>query len=65
MEIYYLPKFARQYKKLPRAIQEAAEEKEKIFRDNPFDLRLKTHKLGGTLSCFWSFSVTYSHRIIF
>jgi addiction module RelE/StbE family toxin len=65
MEIYYLPKFARQYKKLPRAIQETAEEKEVLFRDNPFDPRLKTHKLSGALSGFWSFSITHSYRIIF
>ena len=65
MRIYYLPKFARQYKKLPEEVQGAAEKKEKLFRKNPFDPRLKTHKLTGTLSEFWAFSVTHSYRIIF
>ncbi len=65
MKICYLPKFKRQYKKLPRDVQEAAEEKEAMFRKDPFDQKLKTHKLGGVLSGFWSFSVSYSYRIIF
>lgn len=65
MEIFILPKFARQFRKLPKKIQEAAAEKEKIFRQNPFDAPLKTHKLRGELSEFWSFSITYSCRIIF
>jgi len=65
MKILYLPKFARQFKKLPKDIKDAAIEKEKIFRKNPFDPKLKTHKLKGRLSDFWSFSILYSYRIIF
>jgi mRNA-degrading endonuclease YafQ of YafQ-DinJ toxin-antitoxin module len=65
MKILYLPKFAKQYKKLPLAVKIQAENKEKVFRKNPFDKSLKTHKLRGELEGFWSFSVSYSHRIIF
>lgn len=65
MKIYYLPKFAKQYKKLPLKIKIQAEKREKIFRKNPFDKALKTHKLRGELEGFWSFSINYSHRIIF
>lgn len=65
MKIFYLPKFARQFKKLPESIKDAATEKEKIFRKNPFDPKLKTHKLKGELDTFWSFSITYSYQIIF
>ena len=65
MKIFYLPKFAKQYKKMPQNIKSLAEEKEKIFRDNPFDPRLKTHKLHGELKNFWSFSVNHKNRIIF
>ncbi len=65
MNILFLPKFVRQFKKLPFEIREAAINKEKIFRKNPFDSRLKTHKLLGELVGFWSFSVTYNYRIIF
>lgn len=49
MKILYLSKFAREYKKLPKEIQELSEKKEKFFRENPFDKKLKTH-IGFTLS---------------
>jgi len=65
MEILYLPKFARQYKKLSLQVKERAERKEKMFRRNPFDPRLKTHKLMGSLEGFYAFSVDHLYRIIF
>ena len=65
MEILYLPKFARHHKKLSKEVKILAEKKEKIFRLNPFDVRLKTHKLSGELDGFYSFSINYSYRIIF
>lgn len=65
VEIEYSPKFARMYTKLPRSTKNAAEEKEKIFRQNPFDLRLKTHKLTGQLKKYWAFSIDYRYRILF
>lgn len=65
MEIIYSPKFAREYKKLPNNIKDIAEEHETLFRKNPFDSRLKTHKLKGKFSGFLSFSLDYKHRIIF
>jgi addiction module RelE/StbE family toxin len=65
MKIIYSSKFEREYKKLPNNVKNAAEEKEKIFRKNPFDKRLETHKLHGKLKDFWSFSINYGYRIIF
>ena len=65
MAILYSSRFGREYKKLPEEIKKAAETKEKIFRKNPFDSGLKTHKLNGELDGFWSFWVTYSYRIVF
>ena len=65
MRVLYHPKFVREYKKLPNNIKDQAEEKEKIFRDNPFDPRLKIHKLKGPLSGFWVFSINHKYRIIF
>ena len=65
MEIRYRSRFAREYKKLPPAVKEAAKKKEIIFRKNPFDPKLKTHKLSGPLGDFWAFSVSYKYRIIF
>lgn len=65
MEIYYTPKFAKAYKKLPRTMKDLAEKKEKVFRNNPFEPSLKTHQLTGKLKGLWSFSVDYHCRIIF
>ena len=36
-----------------------------IFQTNPFDPRLKTHRLAGQLQGFWSFSVDYDVRVVF
>jgi len=65
MKIIYTSKFAQEYKKLPGGIKDVAEGKEKIFRKNPFDPKLKTHKLKGRLSNFLSFSIGRKYRIIF
>lgn len=65
MRIYYSSKFEREYKKLPELIKEFAEEKERIFRSDPFDVRLNTHKLGGKLKGYWAFYIDKRNRIIF
>jgi addiction module RelE/StbE family toxin len=65
MIIYYSSKFAKEYKHLPRKIKLIAEKREKIFRINPFDARLKTHRLSGKLKEYYSFSIDYHYRIIF
>ena len=65
MKIIYSTKFAREYKRLSRQLKEAAEKQEKIFRKNPFDPGLKTHKLTGKLKAFWAFSIDHKYRIIF
>jgi len=65
MKILYLPKFSREYKRLSEAVKAKAEQQEKIFRGNPFDKRLKTHKLQGELSGFWAFSIDFQNRIVF
>jgi len=65
MKILYLPKFEKQYKRLPAKVKDLAEEREKIFRKNPLDSRLKMHKLHGKLSSFLALSINYEYRIIF
>ncbi len=65
MEILYSPRFVKQYKKLSCEVKVLVKEKAKIFKINPFDPRLKTHKLHGDLSNYYSFSVNYKTRVIF
>jgi mRNA-degrading endonuclease YafQ of YafQ-DinJ toxin-antitoxin module len=40
-------------------------ERLEIFRNDPFDQRLRTHKLSGRLKDLWSFSIEYDVRIVF
>lgn len=63
--IEYSSKFLKSLKKLPERIIENAERKEKIFREDLFDLRLKTHKLSGKNKRCWSFWIDNSYRIKF
>lgn len=65
MKIYYSSKFAKEYKKLPLKLKLMAEKREKIFRKDPFNPQLKTHKLTGKLKEYYSFSLDYQYRIIF
>jgi addiction module RelE/StbE family toxin len=37
----------------------------KIFSKNPFDPRLRTHKLTGKLEGLWAFSCSFDCRVIF
>lgn len=65
MKIIYSPRFAKSYKKLDKRIKLLAEDKEEVFRQDPFSPSLKTHKLKGKLSEFYSFSISYQYRIVF
>lgn len=65
MRIFYSPQFEREYRKLFSETKEKAKEKEKVFRKDPFDPQLKTHKLHGRLNDFWAFSIDYRFRIVF
>lgn len=63
--IKYTPTFAKNYRKLAGKIRTKAAKRELIFRQDPFSPSLKTHKLTGKLSNYWSFSVDYQYRIVF
>lgn len=63
--IFYSSRFERSLKSLPVQEKEIIAEREKLFRANCFDPRLKTHKLKGKYKEYWSFSLTYSHRVLF
>ena len=59
------PKFEKNYRRLPQNIKEKAKQKEQIFRENPFNPRLKTHKLSGKDKGCWAFWIDNSYRIKF
>ncbi len=58
-------KFEKSYKNLPWRVKEKAKEKEEIFRTNPFDSSLDTHKLHGKYKKYWAFTVVNQYRITF
>ena len=64
MQIIYTAEFIRLFKKLPLEVKKEAVKKELIFKNDPFDTKLKTHKLNGKLKNFWAFSVSHSSRIV-
>jgi addiction module RelE/StbE family toxin len=63
--IFYSSHFIRAMKKIDPSLKEVVAEREKIFRKDPFDPRLRTHKLTGSLASLYSFSITYKYRILF
>lgn len=63
--IDYSRRFLKSLERLPKRVIEQAEVKEKAFKENIFDLRLKTHKLHGKEKEVWGFWVNYSYRIKF
>lgn len=65
MIVRYKPSFIREFKKLPIEIREEALEKMELFRNIDNHQKLKVRKLNGRLKDFYSFSITYSHRIVF
>ena len=65
MKLLYWPKFKNQYKKLKPQIKIKVKEKLNLFSNNPYDTRLKTHKLTGRLDGFHAFSIDQSYRVIF
>ncbi|MBF8280702.1 MAG: hypothetical protein HW383_475 [Candidatus Magasanikbacteria bacterium] len=65
MLVYYANSFIKRLKRLPDRVKMEVVQKEKIFRENPSDFRLRTHKLHGELSGLFAFSINYYYRIIF
>ena len=65
MIIYPTSQFKKSYKKLPNLIKKKGEEKDKIFRQEPFNSALAAHKLKGKLKNYWSYSVDKSYRVLF
>jgi plasmid maintenance system killer protein len=57
--------FERQFRKLPLRIQVLAAEKEEVFKNDPFDSTLATHKLHGKEATMWALSVNRAYRIKF
>jgi len=58
-------RFDKNYRKLSLKIKEKANQKEKVFREDPFYPILKTHKLSGKNKECWAFWIDYYYRVKF
>ncbi len=65
VSIEYSKRFLKILSRVPTDILEKAQERELVFKNDPFDPRLSTHKLHGKERNVWAFSVTFSYRIKF
>jgi len=67
-EVAFSTSFKRAFKKHVEGRQPLEEKfwkRLEIFRENPLDARLRTHKLSGDLQEYWSFSIEYDVRVVF
>lgn len=65
VKVLYSPRFRKSFLRLERRIRDVASVKMDIFKADPFDSRLRTHKLKGVFEGYYAFSIDYSHRVIF
>ncbi len=65
MTIRYLPKFKKQYKKLPLQFQLQFDERVQLFAVDPTLPMLKVHPLNGKYKGYWSMSVSGDMRALY
>jgi mRNA interferase YafQ len=68
MKLYWYKSFKRALKQLihnNNRLEIKIFETLDVLSENPFDPRLRTHKLSGKLEGFWACSIDTTYRIIF
>ncbi|MGR3309192.1 MAG: type II toxin-antitoxin system RelE/ParE family toxin, partial [Candidatus Brocadiales bacterium] len=66
IEIGVSSSFRRAFKKrIDKEPERLFWKKMEVFRSNPYEPSLKTHKLSGELEGLWSFSINHDVRVIF
>ena len=65
MTIRYLPKFKKQYKKLPLKMQTQFDDRIQLFVVDPTQPKLKVHPLKGKFAGYWSMSVSGDIRALY
>jgi addiction module RelE/StbE family toxin len=67
MEVSFSDSFKKVFKKRVKSTEIEAEFwiRLELFINDPFDAKLKTHKLSGKLKNLWSFSIEYDLRVVF
>ena len=68
VELFWSERFTKNYRKWVERHPELREEfadRIRLFAENPFSPRLKTHSLSGNLQGLWAFSINYHYRLVF
>lgn len=65
MIIRYLPKFKKQYKKLPEKMQIQFDDRVRLFATDPTLPMLRVHPLKGKYAGYWSMSVSGDIRALY
>jgi addiction module RelE/StbE family toxin len=67
MEVTFSESFKRAFRKRVKSTEIESEfwNRLELFINDPFDSKLKTHKLSGKLKDLWSFSIEYDLRVVF
>lgn len=65
MLIRYLPKFKKQYKKLPKKIQQQFDARLMLMLHDPTRPELRLHPLQGKFKGYWSMNVNGDIRAIY
>lgn len=65
IEIRHTARLLKSVGRLEKRIAEKLTKRDRLFRKNPFDPRLDTHKLHGRWKGYWTYSVDYHYRVIF
>lgn len=64
-DVSFERKFEKYKKRLTEKERIKLREKFKIFKEDIFDKRLKTHKLKGRLGDYYALSLSYQDRLVF
>lgn len=65
MIIRYLPKFKKQYQKLPKKFQKQFDERLRLFVADPTLPQLRVHPLKGAFAGYWSMNVNGDIRALY
>jgi len=65
MIIRYLPKFKKQYKKLPEKFQRQFDDRLLLFVSDPTTPKLRVHPLKGEYAGYWSMNVNGDIRALY
>jgi addiction module RelE/StbE family toxin len=65
MTIQYLPKFKKQYQKLPLKFQQQFDNRIRLFKSDPTNPTLRIHPLKGKFSGYWSMNVNGDIRALY